>query len=577
MLAAMSSHKLTGVVRVKPARGPDLCAYLMDGDILAAESSDEASRLCRRLIRRGLLTDEEMSRLLETTKDPRRLGEHLVEGHIVSDDQLKECFTEQFQDILNGAILVVKGTYAVEILDAVFADNFQLDFSTHDLLSRGRKLREELGPILTALGDGELGLAPGSSSRTVPLSAEESRLVQLSDRDRRLEVILDRSPLDLVPTLRTVVKLLERKALALAPIQVPDESNPEGNNSSRRDKQAGIFLSQDSVLDKVDLSHVTHFSVATEIPLSGVVETLGLEDLDESEREEAQAMAGEMTTRPLSRQTDGDDPGGDAEMLTSEADDESMEGDDEDDESSGEVLRLEPGRIVEPSQDEPAVMAPSADNHPMAPPVSEPEVLHKDDIIFSEGDGDDELMEEGPIDHTVEDEKPNLPPAEPTSPALARRLSVVPSPAATSATPGGRQAISPLQRQSLQRRTATYNRIYRTIFTHFSKYTDERDVLKRFQAFFQPGTSKYPELFLDLSFQPDGTLDAEKIIRNLEMYPTRRPFEIFDLALHEILAFLHKEIPAFLPNAHDEGQLMLAIADLRQQLFRKGAQPPPLK
>lgn len=549
----------------------------MDGDILAAESSDEAGRLCRRLIRRGYLTEDQMNQLLDSTKDPRRLGEQLLESKIVTEDQLKQCFTEQFLDILNGAILVVKGTYSVELLDAVFADNLQFDFNTNDLLSRGRKLREELGPILTALGDGELGLAPGSSSRTVPLSSEESRLVQLSDRDRRLEVIVDRSPLDLVPTLRTVVKLLERKALALAPIQAPDESRPEGNNS-RRDKQAGIFLSQDSVLDKVDLSHVTHFSIATEIPLSGVVETLGLEDLDESEREEAQAMAGEMTSRSDPRDDTTGDSGGDGEMFASEADDEGPDSEDQEDESesSGEVLRLEPARIVEPAPRE-VTPPPPVDNRPIAPPVSEPEVLKQDDIVFTESDGDDELMEEGPIDHTVEDEKQSPPQVEPTSPALARRLSVVPSPAAAAVSPGGRQVISPLQRQSLQRRTATYNRIYRTIFTHFSKYTDERDVLKRFQAFFQPGTSKYPELFLDLSFQNDGTLDAEKIIRNLEMYPTRRPFEIFDLALHEILSFLHKEIPAFLPNAHDEGQLMQAIAELRQQLFRKGAQPPPLK
>lgn len=50
--------------------------------------------------------------------------------------------------------------------------------------------------------------------------------------------------------------------------QPRDHSNPS----------AGVFLSGDSVLDTVDLSHIHRFEIATDIPLDGIVETSGAED-----------------------------------------------------------------------------------------------------------------------------------------------------------------------------------------------------------------------------------------------------------------------------------------------------------
>lgn len=58
--------------------------------------------------------------------------------------------------------------------------------------------------------------------------------------------------------------------------QPRDHSNPS----------AGVFLSGDSVLDTVDLSHIAQFGIATDIPLDGIVETCGAED-EEGERHES--------------------------------------------------------------------------------------------------------------------------------------------------------------------------------------------------------------------------------------------------------------------------------------------------
>lgn len=62
--------------------------------------------------------------------------------------------------------------------------------------------------------------------------------------------------------------------------QPRDHSNPS----------AGVFLSGDSVLDTVDLSHIAQFGIATDIPLDGIVETCGAED-DEGERHESVSTA----------------------------------------------------------------------------------------------------------------------------------------------------------------------------------------------------------------------------------------------------------------------------------------------
>lgn len=52
--------------------------------------------------------------------------------------------------------------------------------------------------------------------------------------------------------------------------QPRDHSNPS----------AGVFLSGDSVLDTVDLSHFNPMGLATDIPLDGIVETAGVEDYE---------------------------------------------------------------------------------------------------------------------------------------------------------------------------------------------------------------------------------------------------------------------------------------------------------
>lgn len=57
--------------------------------------------------------------------------------------------------------------------------------------------------------------------------------------------------------------------------QPRDHSNPG----------AGVFLSGDSVLDTVDLSHFNPVGLATDIPLDGIVETAGVEDYEHEQSE----------------------------------------------------------------------------------------------------------------------------------------------------------------------------------------------------------------------------------------------------------------------------------------------------
>jgi len=260
--------------------------YTMEGDVIAAEGDADSHKLSHSLVRKGQITQEQLNAAMTKVTETRPLGEVLVAESYLNQDQLEVLLSEQFSDTLFSSCLVHDGRYQVDSLDAVFAENMQLLFDTVDLLDEARKLRDDLSHLVAALKGSGRGLAKGSAATKVLLTSEQKVILDLVEKHQKLEKVLENSRLDRIPTLKLLIQLLERHVLAIGKVQT-DDSEPMGGGRSQRgrDPKAGLFTSQDSVLDKVDLSHVVHFTVATDIPLTGVVETLGVEDLDEREAE----------------------------------------------------------------------------------------------------------------------------------------------------------------------------------------------------------------------------------------------------------------------------------------------------
>lgn len=496
VLATMHSNRITGVMKLR-GEGTAASIFTMEGDIIAAESDADSQRLGVRLVRKGVISASQLDKALRKVTETSSLGEVLIqEGH-TTQDQLDQALSAQFEDILFSSFLIHDGRYEVQVLDAVFADNMQLLFDTADLLNEGRKLRDDLSPLVAALSGGDRGLAKGSAAGKVLLTSEQKAMVELAQEHRLLEQILDHSRLDRIPTLRLLTQLLERHVLALAKIQGGNVERPGFRLSQRgRDPTAGLFTTEDSVLDKVDLSNIVHFTVATDIPLTGVVETLGVEDMDERD--------GELESQQTVYMERADSSRGDDLTDVEDADDES------------------------------------------------------DELVFTE---DGQVSEEVEATGEMPVERLEQPLSAP--PRASRR-------------PGRRVGLTPAQKQTLRRRVQVYNRMYQTLFAHACQHARRADVQARFQSFFSSGVSQHPELFVGVEFRTDGTLNPDRVLRNLEDHSFESPFETFDLTLHEVARYLLSDASALIEDQDAEARLKEAVLEIRKQLFRKGANVPSL-
>jgi hypothetical protein len=132
----------------------------------------------------------------------------------------------------------------------------------------------------------------------------------------------------------------------------------------------------------------------------------------------------------------------------------------------------------------------------------------------------------------------------------------------------GSSQLSNRQRALLRERAEIYNQIFTIVFNQFSRKLGREKTRQRFQDFFTPGNSTYPELFIDLAFKADGTIDPDLILRNLDAYPTQRPAEVFDASLNELFYFLLRDIHQIL-DPGEQAHMMESIVQVRSLLFKK--------
>jgi hypothetical protein len=435
------------------------------------------------------------------------------------------------------------------------------------------------------------------------------------------------------------------------------------------DPNAGVFFSAHSVLDVVDLRHITQFSVATDIPLDGIVEAAGAED-DESHfagaddgssdehdehdadehdasEEEADSEASEpeeeapVHTDDELQLTHGDtgfDPELAAALLRAAAQAEtelrrplppgtSPSSTDlhdlgfsrllgESDAEVEEVEDLRPENVVSRPSAAPTVLLRRTELQRMAQEHSNLSIVDED-----EPEDLDDVLQLGATVVIPRDEAnallakdPGSSPASPSGQAPSNPTeSAAGRPAGSSqddemsqserdilrsisdifpqneAGTGherkarrnqtGEQPTAYLSRSmnhalkaTLRHRTDIYNRIFSVIFSHFQARLGREQAITRFQAFFNHRDRSYPELFIDLAFRADGTLDQELLLKNLEVYPTPRPAEVLDASLNEVFYFLLRDIHLLL-NPEEQSEMMDAVVQVRNLLYKRTSQP----
>jgi len=297
LLRAHRERKHTGILTFRCSNAVHYTVYFLEGDIIAASTDVEDLRLGSFLYRLNKITLEQLEESLAAAQAEQQLGEILVERGLLSAEERQDFLTAQFQEILKAVFLLPDAEYTFTPQETIFAENLQLFLDTDELIEEGTRLLEAVTHLSAELEAADPVYEVAESSE-LPERRDEQELLRYVDGARSAREILAISPFDHNTTVHLFHVLLARGILrpvaprkkprkqAPPPPTSPPTPPPENDGVSRartvvrvgrsgsEDPDAGLFFSDQSVLDRVDLSHVNQYSIAHDIPLDGVVETV---------------------------------------------------------------------------------------------------------------------------------------------------------------------------------------------------------------------------------------------------------------------------------------------------------------
>ncbi|MFH1469651.1 MAG: hypothetical protein ABIO70_35020 [Pseudomonadota bacterium] len=209
----------TGTLMVQPVEGPPIAVYLMQGEILAAESPADGADILTRLVNAGAVEREQAEVLGERLRHAGQVGDVLF--GTVSDDLLMDLYTRRFRENLACFIRSV-GEVTFAERETIHVENVQVGHDSWELLAELEEQLVLLGPLLQADRSQRLEIhtspAPG---------ARRGKILAALPADGTLGGLLDASPFELHETLALVATLLDEGGLVVAPVR-STALRPEG-------------------------------------------------------------------------------------------------------------------------------------------------------------------------------------------------------------------------------------------------------------------------------------------------------------------------------------------------------------
>ncbi len=217
-LRSLLGRGSTGCLSAKGPTGKSVSIYIMQGEILAAESENDGIEILNRLRTRGILEPDLVVRMESSLKAGVAMGELLF--GTMPDDVVMDAFYERFRENV-GRFLMAEGPVAFQEMDAIFVENIQVSHDTNDLLAEMEAVVDSVAELL----GGDIALAPGTTGVSDGL---EEHLLELIRQDPSMEHLLAASPLEPLRTAMLTRQLLSTSALILQDRRPePTTSNPE--------------------------------------------------------------------------------------------------------------------------------------------------------------------------------------------------------------------------------------------------------------------------------------------------------------------------------------------------------------
>jgi len=199
LLHDVCEEKNTGVLSVREGE-TEKSVYIDKGRIVFARSNDMEDRLGSLLIKRGMVSLQDMDvavRIAQETK--KRLGGVLVEKHAIRPQDLTWGVREQVKEIVVGLFRFTRGSYEMTFGPLPSDELITLKMSTGDIILEGVKGVSEWIRIQLAVGGLETRyqVSPrlDELGRTMNLSLDEWTLLSRCEGAVPLVTLLEASPM----------------------------------------------------------------------------------------------------------------------------------------------------------------------------------------------------------------------------------------------------------------------------------------------------------------------------------------------------------------------------------------------
>ena len=169
--------------------------FFQTGRIVFASSSDDQDKLGENLIRLGRISRSDFAAAYQASQSPRtRLGQALVGAGLLTEEELGRLVAHQVQKIVLSTFRWTTGEMHFHTADQPIPTDLALDLSTHRLLMEGARIYPDTDRLETALGTlrGRLRVvtrAPFDYS-AVRFSPAETRVLEAAADGLRVSEIL---------------------------------------------------------------------------------------------------------------------------------------------------------------------------------------------------------------------------------------------------------------------------------------------------------------------------------------------------------------------------------------------------
>jgi tetratricopeptide (TPR) repeat protein len=184
--------------------------FIKDGRIIYATILNRKQRIGDILVAKNLVDDDTLTRALEIQKGnkKRRLGEILIEIEAIDESTLGQELKEQIEQTIFTMLTWETGYFNFEADLLPSAEEFTVQLSAQELLLEGARRIDEWRKIENKIPPFETVLIRKDEVDDIPLTSEETKIMELIDGTRSIDDILKLSDFDFFETCRTIYGLL---------------------------------------------------------------------------------------------------------------------------------------------------------------------------------------------------------------------------------------------------------------------------------------------------------------------------------------------------------------------------------